>query len=293
MFRNPFQVEGNWYKAGLHTHTIASDGQATLEERVEQYRSHGYSVLAITDHGVVSDAMGHSTDGFLMLDGIEITLSPFDDERFYHLLCLNVPCDLTFPGGREPNVLIEYLKDHGAESFIAHPYWSSNTHGELALLRGHAGIEVFNAGCQNIGRAFSSVHWDNMLAAGLQPAAIAVDDVHSARGPLDLFGGWTMLKMTELSVPAVMAALGTGCYYSSSGAEILDFRVQNGTAHLRCKEAREIHFMAVSWHGRSLYAGDGPLLTDARVDVDEDWKYVRAEVVDVEGKCAWTNPIFL
>lgn len=54
---NPYaKVEfGKWnaYKAQLHTHTTASDGEDTMREAVEAYYDAGYDCLAITDHGVV------------------------------------------------------------------------------------------------------------------------------------------------------------------------------------------------------------------------------------------------
>ncbi|MCD6415733.1 MAG: CehA/McbA family metallohydrolase [Planctomycetes bacterium] len=292
MLRNPFETPGEWYKANLHTHTTASDGQATLQERIDQYRSRGYSVLAITDHDVVSDAAGGSTESFLIIDGVEFGIMPFDDDRFYHLLCVNAPAGLTVPEKTDMNQAIAQVKASGAECFIAHPYWSSNTIRELAPLKGYTGIEVFNSGCQGIGKGCSSVHWDQLLGAGIRTPAIGVDDVHSLDGSLDRFGGWTMLKMPELSLPAVLDALRTGCCYASSGAEILDFQVDGTAASLRCPPAREIHFMANSYCGASFYAGDGPLLTEAQADLGGMCKYIRAEVVDAKGKRAWTNPVF-
>ena len=38
------------YKANLHCHSTLSDGKKTPEELREMYKSHGYSILAITDH---------------------------------------------------------------------------------------------------------------------------------------------------------------------------------------------------------------------------------------------------
>ena len=43
------------YKANLHTHTTASDGDVTLSDMVEAYYQAGYDILAITDHGVIND----------------------------------------------------------------------------------------------------------------------------------------------------------------------------------------------------------------------------------------------
>ncbi len=294
MFLNPFQEAGSWYKANLHTHTTASDGQATQQERVAQYRTHGYSVLAITDHGVGSDAAGLSTGDLLVMDGIEVTVSRPDDERFYHLVCLNVPPDATVPATADPNDVITWAKQEGGETLIAHPYWSGNNVQDLLPLRGHVGIEVHNAGCQGIGKAFSSVHWDNLLDRGVRTPAVAVDDTHSGNpDSRDVFGGWVMLKMSALTASAVLEALRTGCYYSSSGAEVFDFGVKDGKAYVRCSEAKEIHLMAGNWHGRSAHAEGDRGLTEAEVEVGKDWKYVRAEVVDAGGGRAWTNPIYL
>ena len=38
------------YKANLHCHTVLSDGRWTPEQVKEEYKKHGYSIVAITDH---------------------------------------------------------------------------------------------------------------------------------------------------------------------------------------------------------------------------------------------------
>lgn len=45
----------NWeqYKANLHTHSIASDGEVDFDEMIEYHYQLGYDILAMTDHGVV------------------------------------------------------------------------------------------------------------------------------------------------------------------------------------------------------------------------------------------------
>lgn len=42
------------YKANLHTHTTASDGDETVSDFVEAYYRAGYDILALTDHGVIN-----------------------------------------------------------------------------------------------------------------------------------------------------------------------------------------------------------------------------------------------
>ena len=294
MFVNPFDVDGNWYKANLHTHTHASDGQASLEERIRQYAENGYSVLAITDHGVGSDAAHLSTPDFLVLDGIEVAVRQPDRGAFYHIVCLNVPSDATVPATDNPNDVTAWAREEGGESLLAHPYWSGNTAHQLAAVRRCVAIEVHNATCRRIGKPTSSVHWDDLLDMGIRVPAIAVDDAHAAVAPcLDLFGGWGMFRMESLCAGAVMEALRTGCYYSSSGAGIADFRVQGAVASVRCPGARQIHLIGANCHGSSRYAPAGQTISEAEAEVTEAWKYVRAEVVDAAGGRAWTNPIFL
>ncbi|KPK62722.1 MAG: hypothetical protein AMK73_05750 [Planctomycetes bacterium SM23_32] len=294
MFVNPFRQQGNWYRGNLHTHTRASDGQASVEERIRQYRNEGYDVLAITDHGVTSEVADFSTDEMLLLDGVEVSSAASGGAPFYHFVCLNVHPDATVPGSPSPNDVIAWAKKEGGESLLAHPYWSGNDAQDLLAVHGHVGVEVYNAGCRNINKACSSVHWDNMLNKGARTPGIAVDDVHSAEGQGgDLFGGWVMLKMPELSAPAVLEALRTGCHYCSCGPRVLDFGLLEGKAYVQCEPAREVHLMGANWHGLSCCArGDG-LLREAQAEVDAEWKYVRAEVVDAEGRRAWTNPIYL
>jgi hypothetical protein len=294
VFVNPFREDGEWHKANLHTHTRASDGQASAEERMRQYREAGYSVLAITDHGVISQVASFTTAEMVLLDGVEVTVAAGGERRFYHLLCLNVHAEATVPAAARANDVIAWARREGGESFVAHPYWSGNDLQDLLLLRGHIGLEVYNAGCKYINKPCSSVHWDNMLDRGLRTPAIAVDDAHTAEGQAgDLFAAWTMLKLNRLDAASVMEALRTGRFYSSTGPRVRNFGLSGGSAYVECDEAREIHLMAANWHGMSFFAPEGGSLSSAEAEVAPDWRYVRAEIVGAKGGRAWTNPIYL
>jgi hypothetical protein len=234
-----------------------------------------------------------STADFVVLDGIEVAVSP-GEGLLYHLVCLNVPHEVTLPASTNPSDVITWAKAEGGETVVAHPYWSGNSAAHVRRLRGPVAVEVFNATCQRIGKGHSTVHWDNLLDMGARIPGLAVDDAHAASAPaIDLFGGWVMLKLRELSAATVMDALRTGCFYSSSGPEIVDFRLQGRAAHVRCTAAREIHLMAANCHGASFYAAGGRALTQAEAEVGADWRYVRVEVVDAAGARAWSNPVFL
>ena len=299
---NCFESDGQWFKANLHCHTTTSDGESSLAERIEQYRGHGYAILAVTDHYETNDVAGLSREDFLVISGIELQpdapLEPnsyFPLERNgYHLVGLNVPAGFEDPGPADANRSIEMIRQGGGEVIVAHPYWQGITYNQLLHLKGLIGLEVFNTHCSFGGKAYSSVHWDDLLGAGLVIPAVAVDDAHGACRR-SLFGGWTMIRAKGLTVDAVMAAIRTGCYYASCGPVIEDFRVVDGKARVECSPAAEIHLISRGCLGETFLADDGELLTSAEREFDDSLKYVyvRAEIIDDKGRRALSNPIML
>ena len=76
---------GSFYKANLHCHTTVSDGSLTPEEVKEQYKSHGYSIVAYTDHDIMIDHDDLRDEEFLPLLGYEMEnteLLPYGNEPF-------------------------------------------------------------------------------------------------------------------------------------------------------------------------------------------------------------------
>ncbi|MCM2676336.1 CehA/McbA family metallohydrolase [Alkalicoccobacillus plakortidis] len=61
-----------WYKGDFHTHTIASDGQMTREDNVNQAEKQGLDFFVATDHNLVPTSWTPSPD-LLVIPGIEIT----------------------------------------------------------------------------------------------------------------------------------------------------------------------------------------------------------------------------
>ena len=285
---NPFEHDGQWLKANLHTHTKTSDGEATLEERVRQYRLRDYDVLAITDHNRTNEVERHSTPEFLVLSGMEIHPPCSDHPEPYHLACLNVPIGFDVPERIDVNDGIERVRQAGGEAVLAHPYWSGLTVNQLLPVQGHIAIEVYNATCTKHGKGFSSVQWDELLDAGRLVSAVACDDTHRGR---DIFMGWTMVKAQELTPAAVLESLRSGQFYASCGPVIDDFRLQDGQVSLACSPVVDVHFIAQFSYGHSCYAGDGETLTSAEFILREGTRFVRAEVVDGAGHRAWTNPL--
>lgn len=63
--------KGKFFKANLHCHSTFSDGKLTPEELKQAYKSHGYSVLAITDHEGIFDHSYLNEEDFLTIPGYE------------------------------------------------------------------------------------------------------------------------------------------------------------------------------------------------------------------------------
>ena len=62
---NPYEnVNWSWkqYKADLHTHTTASDGEDTLKDMIEKNYDYGFDIYAVSDHGLTSRSWTNSQD---------------------------------------------------------------------------------------------------------------------------------------------------------------------------------------------------------------------------------------
>ena len=71
---------GNYYKANLHCHTNISDGKLSPEQIKEAYKSHGYSIVAYTDHDVFIPHPELCDESFLALNSMEIEITQPKEE---------------------------------------------------------------------------------------------------------------------------------------------------------------------------------------------------------------------
>jgi hypothetical protein len=67
-----------WYKGNTHTQTINQGGDSTPDEVVRWYRSHGYQFLVLTDHNFLTSVEGLNAvhgaeEKFLVVPGEEVT----------------------------------------------------------------------------------------------------------------------------------------------------------------------------------------------------------------------------
>lgn len=79
------------YKADLHCHTTASDGDADMDEMIEEHYAQGYDALALTDHGIVSQnwTSVYSRNYYKIVSLISnkkpLTVTPLTEERYQEI----------------------------------------------------------------------------------------------------------------------------------------------------------------------------------------------------------------
>jgi len=300
---NPWLAPGAWLRCALHAHTTNSDGELAPRALVKHYERAGYDVLAVTDHWFRSDPP--STGRLLVLPSAELNcLLPGD--RDGHVLAYGITDALEELEGNRLDLAgtAAWITRHGGVAYLAHPYWTGVTPGGFELPETVSGIEVYNAGCElEIGRGVSTVHWDELLAAGRMCFALASDDSHHPGFDSDL--AWTWLR-AEPTVESVLGSLRSGCFYGTTGPRIFDVAVTDGAIEIRCDPCRSVTAVFGVSSGAAVHAGrlgyryggeildvtaDGSIMA-ARLDLPETAPYARVEVTDSHGRRAWTNPLW-
>jgi hypothetical protein len=329
---SPFTVSGEWLRGNLHVHTTNSDGAMPPHKLVAHYAHAGWDFITLTDHWHVSELPppDAATQDITVIPGIEVGTGNGSTSvgTNYHIVGINVQSiperNNDLKGPRAAQWYIDAIREQGGEAHIAHAYWSGLTLRDVEEVKGHYAIEVYNTDTEvHIGRGSSQVLWDDLLTSGIYTRAIAVDDSH--RPGQDSLRAWTMVRAADRSAAAIVAALRAGHYYASAGPEIYDVQLAlegdggavpyTGKISVRCSPAQSIALVADPTRGGRVNAGpfgmarnarrlrpngqgpeatvEGDLLTGAEFTVTGIERYVRVQVEDVHGRCAWTNPLFM
>lgn len=288
-FENPFELPGRWWKGNLHTHTTVSDGELPPAETAAAYRELGYDFLAITDHVSVMEPF-EPPGGLLVIPGAEYHTFGFDPPCAWHFVCLGPRGTIDGVDGPVAE-LHASLRENSSFYFVAHPYWSNVGEHDLRDVAGVPAMEVYNTVCERaIDRGYSDQAWDYALAFGERINALAVDDCHKQT---DMGRGWIMLRAQRLDLRTLFDALRRGLYYSSSGPEIHDLRLNGNVVRVRCSPCRLIKFMARSADGKCFTAADNAFLESAAYELKGTEVYLRVQVEDAAGGRAYTNPIYV
>ncbi len=301
MKQSAFRNNGRWYKGNYHSHTTLSDGALTPEEQIEMYRRHGYDFLAFTDHNVMNSRREWGDEKFLMLPAWERDISYIDKVKCIHVVGLfpettaEVSSFRREKGDKETMTdqeLLDQMRRDDGNVFIsiAHPTWSRMEISELLSLKNFDAVEVFNTGTECLcHEGHAEYVWDTLLRHGKHVLAVACDDTHGHTKRDDHFGGWIMVNAPALTRHDILENIRCGNYYSTMGPEIRDWGLAGDEVYIECSAVDEVHF--ITWPARGKANFDRGT-TEMRYKLKGGEKYVRVEVIDSEGKRAWTNPIY-
>ncbi len=308
IIQQAFQEPGKFLKGGLHCHTTRSDGEGTPEEVIRYHHDHGYDFLAITDHRIYNLKNFAPDVPITIIPAAEIDKvfeggeTPEDGFRTFHTICLG-PAKEDGNGFEQDQPVIlgevknqfdfqKYLDmahEKGNITIYCHPMWSSTPARYFDQLKGNFAMEIWNTGCVHVnGMDYDAAYWDELLGQGQEIWGVATDDGHAMA---EHCRGWVMVK-AENSISAILQALQAGAFYSSCGPEIYNFYVDGESAVIECSPAAQIRFQC-DMHPSAVFRSADASMTSCRIDHIGRWKYIRATVIDKEGRYAWTNPIFL
>jgi Predicted metal-dependent phosphoesterases (PHP family) len=299
-----------WYKGNTHTHTLNSDGDSTPDDVVKWYRTNGYNFLFITDHEYVTTVtpLNHlfgKSDSFLVINGQEVTDS--FDKKPLHINGLGVTKVVT------PNRLsgsvetlqknIDDVRSNGGVPQLNHPNFGwALTAAEIRRLKGIKLMEIYNGHplVNNLGGGGSpSVEqiWDELLTGGMVIYGIADDDSHYFKRIGDKAAptpgqAWIYVRAEELTPTAILSALDNGNFYSSTGVELENYTETPEKLSLKINEQRGSKY-TVQFIGSSGRVLKETFETNATYGIKGNEGYVRARILESNGKMAWTQPVFI
>lgn len=297
-----------WYKGNTHTHTLNSDGDSTPDEVVSWYRENRYHFLVLTDHNFLTsvdalNALHGADERFLVIRGEEVT------DRFgnkpLHVNGLNLARLVSPQGGSGVvDVLqrnVNAIRGASGVPHINHPNFGwAVTADELRQVENNKLFEVFNGHPQvnNLGGGGQpglEEAWDTILSSGKVIYGIAVDDAHHFKRPWDRSASkpgqaWVVVRAARLAALDLMEAMERGDFYASTGVELADYQVTANeiTLHVKPEGASKYRVQFVGRGGRLLREVH---TNPASYALRGDEGYVRARVLESNGRVAWTQPV--
>jgi len=184
---------------------------------------------------------------------------------------------------------------------INHPNFRwAITGEELQQVRNNRLFEIFNGHPQVNNEGGGGVPgleevWDRILGSGTLLYGIAVDDAHHFKRPGDPLAsgpgrGWVMVRAARLDAKALLGALESGDFYASTGV-VLDDVVATTTAltvRVKTESTSKYRIRFIGRGGQLLHEATEPSAT-YRFTGDEG--YVRAKVLESNGRAAWVQPV--
>ncbi|MER7249322.1 CehA/McbA family metallohydrolase [Kribbella sp. NPDC000426] len=291
-------LPGRFWRGNLHTHTNLSDGYLSPAETAQVYRDAGYDFVAITDHFrpeygyPVTDTRDLRSDSFTTLIGAELHAPQTEAGQQWHIIAAGLPLDFATPSNSETGPeLARRARAAGAFVGMAHPSASLLTAIDAESLDAAHSVEVYNALSDRENRGDSWHLADVLLNRGHRLTTYAADDAHLQPQDPPPCQAWVQVRAETLDPDALLTALKAGHFYSSTGPELYDVRIEGELVVVRCSPAAKI-LLTGGHPGAELAQGTD--LTECALP----WqlfrgRHCRITIEDPTGHRAWTNPIHL
>jgi hypothetical protein len=322
---NPFRADGEWLRCQFHAHSLNSDGELPPESVARQYAHHGFDVLTISDHWVMTKVP--APDGLLLIPGAELMVDPVGGPMCPEFLAIGIDEVTEEPNGDrdhwypyEHSVIktfatfqdgYDYVRAQGGATVLCHPSWSGLPQATVAAAHMLDGIELWNASAHRENdRGDSSYPWDLALDAGLSFTPFGTDDSHYPA--FDVGDAWTMVRAAERSREAVVAAIIAGHTYATNGPLVLDVLRDGEAVEVACSPARDVWLHGSYEEGVGASVGPRGRLDGTRIlerndrglitrvafaptpdvwETERPHRWWRLVVEDEHGRRAWTNVV--
>ncbi len=322
--------KGNFYKANMHCHSNLSDGLYSPAELKEFYKSHGYSVLSITDHEGLFYHQELNDSDFITIPGMELEFNEVCGENFNnwivtHLCVYKKDTRDIYQIGLDPNynhpkfnwlhiadwkekinskgelldkshtpqAINDAIRRYKEAGFIVsynHPKWSRENYRYYSQYKDMNNLEIFNTGTYIDGHNDDNGDVYDDLLSLGQRCFCVAADDNHR--PNDMFGGFIMISAESLTHKNVINAFENGEFYSSCGPVLLEIYYQNSSVYIKSETPlTEVRFHTGNRH-KGVVKSDEPF-TLAEFKVHKDDVYVRAECIDEFGNKAYTQAYFL
>jgi hypothetical protein len=155
------------------------------------------------------------------------------------------------------------------------------------------------------GGASTEALWDSLLSRGKVVWGVAADDAHEYYRFEDREAptpgkGWIVLQAESLTAPAMTSAMRQGQFYASTGISLTGYSADDQGISIQIAPAHEWspNLQPSARYVTRFIGANGRVLAEVsgmspQYRLKGDEQYVRASIIDSDGRRAWTQPMFL
>ena len=298
-YDNPYKNKGSVIvKMQTHCHTTNSDGDGTIEQVINAYKSKGFNAICITDHDMVTDTSAYNTNDFITILGTEHTVSSLGSLTAHHMNVINT----NYVSDKETS--FEVYQDYKSnKSFTVknHPHDIPDSNYDMSYDNGDYlcdAIEIFN-GKRQMGYLYA--FW-RAIETGHKIKHVATDDFHETSANITVsmtssgtakeirtITGWIKLYCKEFSKKGIMDALFKGSYISCIEH---DMDIESGDDYIRATTEIPSDFRFVDKNGLVLKEEKNVMTSEYIFNGFEELIMVISQPVDNPTKYAISQCIF-